>query len=72
MVKPIHLAIASTDLGVPIKTSETVEDKIFDRNTVQECYDLILSDLQIAEKELSEYGNQKTIYRADLLRLIFF
>ena len=56
---------ASTDLGVPIKTSETVEDKIFDRNTVQECYDLILSDLQIAEKELSEYGNQKTIYRAD-------
>lgn len=56
---------ASTDLGVPIKTSETVEDKSFHRNTVQECYDLILSDLQTAEAELTEYGSQKSIYRAD-------
>ncbi len=56
---------ASTDLGVPIKTSETVEDKSFQRNTVQECYDLILSDLQTAETELTEYGSQKSIYRAD-------
>jgi hypothetical protein len=58
-------ATAATDLAVPIKTTQEVEDKKFGRNTVQECYDFILSDLLIAEKELEEYGSQLSKYRAD-------
>jgi hypothetical protein len=57
-------ATAATDLAVPIKTSQEVEDKFYSRNTVQECYDLILSDLLLAEKELAEYGTQTSKYRA--------
>ena len=57
-------ATASTDLAVPIKTSQEVEDRFFSRNTVQECYDLILSDLLSSEKELEEYGTQTSKYRA--------
>ncbi len=56
---------AATDLAVPLKTSEVVEDRKFQRNTVEECYDLILSDLMTAEKELDEYGPQKSKFRAD-------
>lgn len=58
-------ATAATDLAVPIKTSEEVEDKSFQRNTVQEVYDLIVSDLDIADRELTEYGAQPSKYRAD-------
>lgn len=58
-------ATAATDPGVPIKTSAEVEDKVFQRNTVQEVYDLILSDLETADKELTDYGAQPTHYRAD-------
>ena len=58
-------ATATTDLGVPLKTTEVVEDRRFGRNTVQECYDLILTDLQTAETELAEYGAQRSKYRAD-------
>lgn len=63
--KPYQESTASTDLAVPIKTKEEVEDKKFSRNTVQECYDLILSDLHTAEQELTAYGAQKSKYRAD-------
>lgn len=56
---------AATDPGVPIKTSAEVEDKVFQRNTVQEVYDLILSDLETADRELTAYGAQPTHYRAD-------
>nr|WP_238315141.1 RagB/SusD family nutrient uptake outer membrane protein [Segatella maculosa] len=60
-----YSATATTDLGVPLKTTEVVEDRRFGRNTVQECYDLILTDLQTAETELAEYGAQRSKYRAD-------
>jgi starch-binding outer membrane protein, SusD/RagB family len=64
--KPYNASTASTDLGVPLKLSEKVEDKIFQRNTVQEIYDQILSDLNQAESDLSQTGTQSSIYRADV------
>lgn len=69
--KPYVASTASTDLGVPIKTSENVEDKMFQRNTVQEVYDLIVSDLLKAEEDLAQVGNQPSIYRADVTAVRF-
>lgn len=64
--KPYHPDSAKVDLAVPIKISSEVEDRKFQRNTVQEVYDLVLSDLLIAEQNLSRYTTRKTsIYRAD-------
>ncbi len=57
---------AATDLAVPIKTSPNVEDVKFSRNTVQEVYDLVLSDLDVARTELTLYTTeQKSIHHAD-------
>jgi SusD family. len=69
--KPYVASTAKTDLGVAIKTSEKVEDKYFVRNTVQECYDLILSDLLQAETDLAQYGAQPSVYRADVSAVRF-
>ena len=64
--KPYDPATAKTDLGVPLKTSEEVQDVKFGRNTVQECYDQVLADLLQAESELSQVTTpKKSIYRAD-------
>ncbi len=64
--QPYNPSTASTELGVPLKTSEEVLDVKYERNTVQECYDLIVSDLLEAEQELTKYGQaQPSIYRAD-------
>ncbi|MDR1719417.1 MAG: RagB/SusD family nutrient uptake outer membrane protein [Dysgonamonadaceae bacterium] len=43
---PYRTESANTDPGVPIKISEVIEDKRFTRNTVLECYDRIVTDLQ--------------------------
>lgn len=64
-------ATAKTDLGVPIKLSETVEDKVFKRNTVQEVYDQILLDLQQAESDLSQTTVSSSIYRANITSVQF-
>ena len=64
--KPYVPSTAATDLGVPIKVEEKINDVIYQRNTVQEVYDLIVNDLQVAENELAQTEKvQKTIYRAD-------
>mgnify|MGYP001776601526 CR=1 FL=1 len=64
--QPYNAATASTDLGVPVKTTENVEDRKFMRNTVQEAYDLIVSDLQAAREGFRTYDTEKrSIYRAD-------
>ncbi len=47
-----YSATSSTDLGIPIKTTEYIEAKDFERNTVQECYDQIILDLNIAIEHL--------------------
>lgn len=64
--KPYEAATASTDLCVPLKTSDVVEDRKFTRQTVAEVYAQILSDLSIAEQELGQYKTAPvSIYRAD-------
>ena len=62
--KPYSKATAATDLGIPVKTTEYIEDIYFSRNTVQEVYDQILSDLNEA-KRLLRGKEKKTVYRAD-------
>ncbi|NLI35322.1 MAG: RagB/SusD family nutrient uptake outer membrane protein [Bacteroidales bacterium] len=69
--KPYNPSTAKTDLGVPIKLSENVEDKYFDRNTVQEVYDQILIDLNQAESDLSQTGSPISVYRASVTAVRF-
>lgn len=65
--QPYAPETAATQLGVPLKTTKEVKDIKFERNTVKECYDLILSDLLAAEQELTATSSisRKSIYRAD-------
>lgn len=65
--QPYNPTTASTDLGVPVKTSSEVLDIKYSRNTVAECYKLIEDDLLAAEKEFraAKSINRKSIYRAD-------
>ncbi len=64
--QPYNAATAATDLGVPLKTSENVEDRKFDRNSVKEVYDQIVSDLEAAREGFRAYDAEKSsIYRAD-------
>jgi hypothetical protein len=68
---PYSSTTATTDLGVPLKLSEKVEDKTFTRNTVQEVYDQILLDLQQAESDLSQTTASSSIYRANMTSVQF-
>ena len=61
---PYSVASASTDLSVPLKLSEYVEDKYFSRNTVQEVYEAIANDLEQAA-ELLDGVEQTTVYQAN-------
>ncbi len=61
--KPYVKASAATDLGVPIKTTEYVEDIYFKRNTLEETYTRITEDLTLAAR-LLKGKEHKTIYRA--------
>lgn len=63
--KPYTKTDSKTDLGVPIKNTEFIEDKIYSRNTVDEVYTQVLADLGEAEKCL-EQTTRKSIYRADI------
>lgn len=69
--KPYVASTAKTDLGVPVKVSEKVENKYFQRNTVQEVYDQILVDLLQAETDLEQYGSQPSVFRADVSAVRF-
>ena len=61
--KPYAKATASTDLGVPVKTTEYVEDIYFKRNTMEETYARITEDLTEAAR-LLKGKKHKTVYRA--------
>lgn len=63
--KPYNPSTANADLGVPVKTSEFIEDKIFERATVQECYDQVLNDLLTAESLLTN-TEKVSNFRADI------
>lgn len=60
-----YQASSATDLGIPIKLSEVIEDIKFGRNTVAEVYIQVLSDLSLAESFLENVAH-KSIYRADI------
>lgn len=62
--KPYNVSTASQDMGVPIKTTEYIEDIYFTRNSVAEVYELILNDLTKAA-ELLKGKKHKSIYRAN-------
>jgi len=63
--KPYVPATAASTPGVPVKTSEIIEDKEYTRNTLAEVYKQILDDLGEAEKYLSG-KTRKSIYHANL------
>jgi len=62
--QPYAKATAATDSGVPLKITETVEDKYFSRTAVGPVYDQIVSDLKNAAKYLDGI-QQPSIYRAN-------
>lgn len=64
--QPYDPATASTALGIPIKMTPEIQDRIFSRQTVGECYDLIVKDLLEAEQCLAKVPSQKKLYRADV------
>ena len=62
--KPYSAATASSELGVPVKTTEYIEDKYFSRNTLEETYAQIRTDLEAAVRYLK--GKEEfTIYQAN-------
>ena len=65
--QPYAPSTASIELGVPVKTEPEVNDIKYSRNTVQECYDQIVSDLEAAITELQAASSitRKSIYRVD-------
>ena len=64
--QPYDPATASTALGIPMKMTPEIQDRIFSRQTVGECYDLIVKDLLEAEQCLAKVPSQKKLYRADV------
>lgn len=62
--KPYVKESAVTDLGVPLKTTEYVEDIYFKRNTVAETYSLITDDLEAAAHLLKGKEHQ-SVFQAD-------
>ena len=62
--KPYVKESASTDLGVPLKTTEYIEDIYFKRNTVAETYSLIKTDLETAARLLKGKKHQ-SVFQAD-------
>lgn len=62
--KPYNPSTANSDLAIPIKTTEYIEDKIFGRNTVAEVYAQAEKDLQTAESLLANTSRQ-SYYRAN-------
>ena len=63
--QPYQPASAATALGVPVKTSPVIEDKMFPRESLETVYALILQDLEHAATNLEGIA-RKSIYRADL------
>ena len=64
--KPYSPSTAQSDLAVPLKISENVEDKEFQRATVAEVYQQIVNDLSQAEKMLENVTEKLSIYHANI------
>lgn len=63
--EPYNPATADSQLGMPLKLSEVIEDVEFNRGTLKQTYECILKDLADAEKNL-EGITHKSVYRADI------
>jgi len=64
--QPYAPATASSEKGVPLKTSPEVADMKWKRNSVAEVFELIESDLVKAEEAFNSVKSEKkSIYRAD-------
>ena len=61
--KPYSSISAKTDLAVPIKLTENIEDKVYTRATVEKTYEQVLEDLLTAEKHLKGQS-RKSVTRA--------
>nr|WP_320039500.1 RagB/SusD family nutrient uptake outer membrane protein [uncultured Bacteroides sp.] len=61
---PYSTKTADTDPGVPIKLTESIEDKYFSRNTVKDVYDQIIQDLLNSVNYLKDVPH-KSWHRAD-------
>ena len=59
--QPYAPATASTDLGVPVKLSEAIEDKIYVRESVEKVYQQVLSDLLKAESCLKDIPRKSVV-----------
>lgn len=64
--KPYKAESASSDLGVPINTMTFMDDVKLDRESVEENYNYILSDISEAIKLFSNVPSQKGIFRWNL------
>ena len=62
--QPYRKATASTDLCIPLKTTEDIEDRYFSRNTSEEVYGQMVEDLQEATNLLRGI-TQSTKYRTN-------
>lgn len=62
---PYDPSTAGQTKGLPLKFSEVIEDKEYDRETLESTYKAILADLADAEKCL-EGIERKSLYRADV------
>lgn len=70
--KPYTPSTAATTPGVPIKTTAYIEDKDYTRNTVEEVYQQINSDLDQAEVDLKNVVTPKSVYRAGINAVYLF
>jgi tetratricopeptide (TPR) repeat protein len=70
--KPYSPSTAASTPGVPIKTTAYVEDKDYTRNTVDEVYKQINSDLDQAEVDLKNVTTPKSTYRAGINAVYLF
>ncbi|MCB6974425.1 MULTISPECIES: RagB/SusD family nutrient uptake outer membrane protein [Butyricimonas] len=57
---------ATRDMGVPLNLTEDIEDKYYTRNTMAECYQVIVEDLKVAAEKLKGV-KQSMFYRANEL-----
>lgn len=57
---------AAKDMGVPLNLTEDIEDKYYSRNSMEECYRVIVEDLEAAADKLHGI-RQPTIYRVNEL-----
>ena len=57
---------ASSDMGVPLNLTEDIVDVYYKRNSMEECYRVIVEDLKVAADKLKGV-TQPTIYRVNEL-----